>query len=196
MEKSLVFNLDDFCESYMTKEKWDLLFEMEKVCPELKITMFTIPGLCSRRWLAYVKEKFPWIEMALHGAAHDENDVYYTSIDAQRSLGQYNPAYFCKGFKAPQWRLRKEAYDEIRKSGFWVAVNRSTAEFNEDGLTYRYDTGKEIRRDFLYDDGGFLRLHGHITTAPNGIGEVSGDFFNVLSNVKNCKFISELFPCS
>jgi hypothetical protein len=193
MEKPIIFNLDDFCEEYMTREKWDLLFELNRMSPELKITMFTIPLKNTHHWLAFVKEKYgEWIKMALHGTDHKESDTFFEDYDAQVAMNLFNPAYYIKGFKAPKWRLGKPAYDYFRKYGFWVATNK-TNDFvkPDDDLNFKYDEGKEIIKDMLYETPDSFRLHGHITQAPNGISEAFEKFCSIVKKHHAYKFIGE-----
>lgn len=190
----LVFNLDDFCEAYMTKDKWELLFELKKIAPNIKITMFTIPLKCSSRWLAYVKENFgDWIQMALHGTTHSEHDSFFTENDANVAMHFYNDKFFSKCFKAPKWHLGKDAYDKFRNDGFIVATNKTNSfAANDDECNYRYDRGQEIIKDMLYRAGNLFSLHGHITVSVNGISEVFSLFCQIVVQFKNFKFIDEV----
>lgn len=193
MEKPLIFNLDDFCEEYMTQEKWNCLFEFNRIAPELKITMFTIPLRSSRKWLSFVKEKYgEWIRMALHGTDHKEFDTYFEDYDAQAAMNLFNPAFYVKGFKAPGWRMARPAYDYFRKYGFWVATNKTNNFVKpDDNLNFKYDEGEEIIKDMLYETADSFRLHGHITEAPNGISQVFDKFCTILSKHHAYKFIGE-----
>ena len=192
--KPVIFNLDDFCEKNMTEDKWKVLNALHKKYPGLKITMLTVPMKSSEGWLKYVKKHCPFIEMALHGTDHEQGDDYYNKSAVHTAISFYNPDIYVKGFKAPNWHMNKEAYDEFRKEGFWVCTNgKHDFALRSDDLNYKYSDGEMKLKDMLYECDKYKRLHGHITPSYNGILEVSQEWFYMFTENQEFKFISEIF---
>ena len=72
--KDTIFDLDDLCD-----RGWDgrgsrceLLLELKLQFPELKVTLFAIPGLSSLTFLSELAKE-NWIELAVHGWTHQPN---------------------------------------------------------------------------------------------------------------------------
>jgi hypothetical protein len=201
--QSIYVDFDDFCEEYMTPERWRLLQELRRIYPDFKVTMFTIPGKSSALWLRQVKKEHAWIEMAVHGTTHEDPSEWLASGEEalQRFRQVYDGEIYARGFKAPGWKLSKGAYNALRQAGFWVATNRTNAFAKpNDPLNYKYDDGDEVLPGVHYRHPFFDAWHGHVQTqrpcrAPlrNGLEEV----FDLISKAwhpqSRFHFISERF---
>jgi hypothetical protein len=191
--KPVIFNLDDFCQDSMTYRRWKILNDIKAKYPDFRVTMFTIPMRCSWKWLRMVKFDYPWIENAVHGTDHSIQDTYLRGGAARRISEVYDPEFYVKGFKAPKWLVGEESYNDLRRCGFWVATNKSHVFTSDhDSLNYRYDSGKELIKDTLYDNKDFISFHGHITESPNGIENLEQMILDMWESDQQFKFISEV----
>jgi hypothetical protein len=200
---NIYVDLDDFCEEYMTPERWQLLQELRRIYPDFKVTMFTIPGKSSPMWLRRVKEEHSWIEMAVHGTRHEDRSEWLGSGDEalRRFRWVYNDEIYAKGFKAPWWKLSKEAYVALRQAGFWVATNKTNPFAKpDDPLNYKYDDGDEVLRDIHYRHPFFDAWHGHVPTQRSSgapLPNALEDAYNLISQAwhpqSRFHFISERF---
>lgn len=141
---------DDFCESNTGIN--ELMFIKSHV-PDFKITLFTVPGLCSKEFLEEIK-KLDWIDMVPHGWLHPtpveclswtyEESIAY--LDRIESLG------LTKGFKAPGWQISDGMYRALVERGYWVADK----DYNNERRP------KELQA-YLLDDRNKLHFHiGHM----------------------------------
>jgi hypothetical protein len=196
-------DLDDFCEEYMTAERWQLLHDLRAIYSDFKVTMFTIPGKSSPRWLRWVKSEFPWIEMAVHGTTHENQGEWLVSgEEALRKIEWvFNDQIYTRGFKAPWWKISAEADHALRTAGFWVATNK-TNKFADPGnpLNYQYDTGDEVLPDIHYKHPFFDTWHGHVQSQkqythsnPNGLEDIFHLIADAWHSQARFGFISELF---
>lgn len=196
-------DLDDFCEEYMITERWKVLHQLRQIYPNFKVTMFTIPNKSSLQWLRWVKKEFQWIDMGVHGTNHENQSEWLVSGKEaiKKFYAVYNEEVFSKGFKAPWWKISKEAYDALRGAGIWVATNKSNNFIKpDDRLNYEYDTGEEILPDIHYGYTFFDTWHGHVQpqrqynpTNPNGIEEVFHLIKDAWHPQSDFRFISEIF---
>lgn len=115
-----VVDADDFCENL---NALDLLFQLRAKIPGFKITLFTIIGECSRRFLEEVQD-ISWIRIAAHGWVHKPctllaPDVFRDHMERieERTVGIRN---YTKGFKSPKWRMTPWAYEVLMKHGYWI----------------------------------------------------------------------------
>lgn len=114
----MIFSLDDF---YEDCPRYDLLFALKNLVPELKVNMFTILGRCSPRWIKKNK-KIDWIDMVPHGWGHvSEECLFWTKEDTFKYLDKIEPFGLTKGFKAPGYRISNEAYLALLERDYWVA---------------------------------------------------------------------------
>lgn len=200
--QKVYLDLDDFCEEYMKEVNWQLLHELRRIYPDFKVTMFTIPGKSSLQWLKWVKKEYPWIEMAVHGTTHEDQSEWLVSGEKamQKLILVYNRDVFCKGFKAPWWKISKDAYNALRNAGFWVATNK-TNKFakTKDPLNYKYDAADEMLPDIHYGHPFFDTWHGHVqslrqyTSKPNGLPDVFDTIKGAWDGQAKFGFISEFF---
>mgnify|MGYP001213016571 CR=1 FL=1 len=190
--KPVVFNLDDFCEEIMTAESWKILLELKRRYHKLKITMFTIPFLCTEEWLRMVKKTYPWIEMHYHGSNHSDRDEWLarTEWDAPYS------SYFFRGFKAPWWRLGQPSADMLDKKGFVISACRGYFDVNASRV-YHFNIGNKHIHKVWYEREAFHSVHSHVQHQKTYDGLPDGDLLDQLLSAfpKNSRFlfISELF---
>ena len=115
----ILLDSDDFCEG---NSQLDLLFRMKSFNPNLKINLFTCPGLSSLTWLEEMA-RIDWIQMLFHTKEHkpvvnmvkeefEEEVDYWEYIDV-------GP----KGFKAPGWEMTPWAYEILKERGWWIFDN-------------------------------------------------------------------------
>lgn len=116
---TFIVDADDFCEENHDLER---LMHIKSKVPNFKITLFTIPGLCSKKFLKEIK-KLDWIDMVPHGWLHPtpleaQNWSYKESLDY---LERIEPLGLTKGFKAPGWQISDGMYKALQEKGYWVA---------------------------------------------------------------------------
>lgn len=119
-----LFDLDDACDDARTREDLLRLEDLKADIPTLKVTLFTIPGRCSPKWLDEMMARYDWIDWVQHGWLH--RDCYeclswskkdcLAALRAARSMG-----FTTKGFKAPGWQISDGCYEALAEEGYWVA---------------------------------------------------------------------------
>lgn len=121
LEKRTAFivDADDFCEDNHGLQ--DLLFIKGQV-PNFKITLFTIPGRCSKEFLKKIK-KYDWIDLVPHGWMHPDpyECLNWTYEQSKEYLEKIEPLGMTKGFKAPGWQISDGMYKALEEKGYWVA---------------------------------------------------------------------------
>ena len=119
----IILEFDDFCEgSLLNKscDRLDLLLDLKKSIPELKITLFTVLGRCSMNWIREMKS-IPWIDMCPHGWLHFGEEACVTKKEATDYLDRIEPFKLTKVFKAPGWRISDQFCEALRERGYWLA---------------------------------------------------------------------------
>lgn len=143
-------DLDDFSEDNAHLE---LLEEVREQVPQFRVTLFTIPGRCSRGFLEMVGEKMPWVRMIPHGWSHHSNRECerWGYEDSLAYLRRMRHSYPCmgQGFKAPGWQISDGMYKALLEMGYWVADQQ----YNN----YRRPPGL---RAYLLDSSN--KIHGHL----------------------------------
>lgn len=189
--KPIVLDLDDFCEEIMTNELWGLIHLLKKQYPKLKITMFTIPLLCSEAWLTMVQTQYPWIEMHYHGSDHKNPTEW---LEISNSLNLPHPQYFHKGFKAPWWRLGQTTAELLRNEGYLISSRLGQRDI--EGRAYRFNVGTQHMRDVWYENDLHHAVHSHVQHQKLKDGLPDGNVLDSLCGAfpKNSDFwfVSEL----
>ncbi len=172
--KNVIFDLDDFAEPE-ERNCLDALISLKEKFPNLKVTLFSIPFYnknSQRDFLVDVSNKYPWIELAVHGWEHDSNFECAT-WDLRTAIKNINRAIhygcFVKGFKAPGWQISRDTYQACKNLGVWVADHKVSA-YTEPGIL-----NKERRPLGLpiYEIDHEWMLHGHTwNCVGNGIYEL------------------------
>lgn len=109
---TLVISLDDYSEKYGGYEE---IRELHQEFPDIKITLFAIPG--DGKYLA--KAKADWTEIACH-SAHSGASREWSKEEAIASLMKHKKQGFAIGYKAPGWRLTQAIRDACNETGFWL----------------------------------------------------------------------------
>jgi hypothetical protein len=114
-----IIDADDFHE---TNNRLDLLFRIKEHIPNFKINLFTVPGLCSDRFLEEMK-KLDWIDMIPHGWTHPNpiECAKWTYAQSCSYLDRIEPLKLTHGFKAPGWQITDGMYGALLEKGYWVA---------------------------------------------------------------------------
>jgi len=143
-----VIDLDDFHDENFSG---DLLVHMKVMQPNLKVTLFAIPALCSRefvrRWQAC-----DWVDLVPHGLTHKTSrecqnwtrQQMLDCIDFTETMG-----FTSRGFKAPGWQISDGCYEALLERGYWVADQ-----------TYNNERRPPQLRTYLLDSSA--KIHGHI----------------------------------
>ena len=178
---NIIFTLDDFFE---TNHRLDLLTAIKEQSPGMKVTLFTEPAHCSYEWLKDLKDRYDWIEFAVHGWEHDVADgpveclhwSYDDIIKHLKMVEEKFPGIFVKGFKAPGWQINDEVYRALKDSGYWVM--NQYIENPPEGKFYTTNHPWEV--------------NGHIQNTPyNGLEELFHTK-NVFSLESKYHFVSEI----
>lgn len=115
-----VLDLDD---AYPGNDRRALLYDLKRQVPGLRVTLFAIPGRCTREWIAEMRE-LDWVELVPHGWMHETNrecerwtyQNMRTALSCALVLG-----FTTRGFKAPGWQISDGCYAELAARGYWVA---------------------------------------------------------------------------
>lgn len=110
---------DDFCE---TNTDWDRLASIKRRNPDFRITLFTVPGLCSTDFISRMME-YEWLELAPHGWLHKtaRECEHWTLNEARRCLELVEPFGMARIFKAPGWQISDDTYRALIEFGYTVA---------------------------------------------------------------------------
>jgi len=182
----VIFDLDDYCNKYNC---FDELLKLKKEIPNLKVTLFTIPGRIKLQLLEDTKFQ-DWIQLAVHGIYHDSNFEFAKKSYAEayyQLWKSHDPFFYVKGFKAPGWQISTQTMRVLKDLGWWVAVQYSDGRYNghpdgphqppiPEGLSY-YACNE------LPDD--VISIHGHTwDTCGNSIKDLKPE----LMKYKDCEF--------
>lgn len=172
MAKELIMDFDDFSEE---NNNLELLEELKKEIPNLKVTLFTIPAQCTKQFCKYISA-LDWIELAIHGEFHNYLECStWTKEKTLKVLDKYEQwGCFKKIFKPPYWAGSVGMNEALEERGYILAQNKET-------------TG--VSKLYLLNDNS---VHGHIqNVCENGLEEK----FNYYKSLKDSsfKFISEMY---
>src|SRR2546429_4234257 len=134
--KSLCIDMDDFSLEGPAANMMNWMFYLKGKYPEFKITLFAIPGRSNFPWLWEVA-RLPWIELALHGWDHDE--------EQEINFTQLREWPFAKIYKGPNWKVTEREKVALAESGYILATKERESYGN---------------KQWALTDGG--ALHGHI----------------------------------
>ena len=192
-----IVNFDDFCQEYVTDKHIRMLRQLRWQYPNFKCTMFSIPYKSTRDWRREALYSYAdWMEIGIHGTKHlkinefrikdpDKLDFIYYHLN-----GLHINDMLSRTFKAPWWKISKEFFDYMTEKKWIIATNRLNCFYPEiKKYEYRYDKGKEIKRDNYYVNGKRHSWHGHIEN--NGINGLEECFMDLLSLwPKDMKFLT------
>lgn len=167
MDKEIILDLDDFFES---NNRLDLLFQLKAQIPNFKVTLFTVPGLCSKEFCQEVA-KLDWVQLALHGDIHSEKECKnWTKEQTLEYLNKYEAwGCFQKIFKAPFWIGSLGLYEGLKEKMYRLAINNQDVDY------------PDVYRHYLNSNN----IHGHIN---NVVGNGLEDILNDILDKKDYKF--------
>lgn len=190
MSDFLVFDSDDFganhiisdmCQSHDCRDQLD---KFHYANPNLKATLFAIPGYMTPEIAEWCRANSGWIELAVHGIFHSSNyeceNMTYEEFDtAINNLQPMIDTYFVKGFKAPGWQISDDIYRWLQEHGWWVA--------DQD---YNNDRRPEGLPAYIIGDNS---LHTHTwDCCGNGVYELEDQIKNDIKDIESFKFVSEV----
>lgn len=152
MNTHIVLDLDD---AYPGNDRMELLRELKRHVPRLKVTLFAIPGRCNTEWVSEMNTT-QWVEIVPHGWMHETNRECekWNTLDAYAALdGTLLVGINTNGFKAPGWQISIATYLELQRRGYWVADQPYNNHRRPSGL-----------RTYLLGDPppGVVQIHGHV----------------------------------
>lgn len=188
--KPVIFDLDDFCEELMTAERWSFLFELKRAVPELRVTMFTIPGKCSTGWLENIAKNYDWIEMQYHGSQHEDRDEWFGRED----FNFPHPDLFARGFKAPWWRMDQVTANALDREGYIISACKGYFDVSGSRV-YRFNEGIRRIPTVWFESADYHSVHSHIQEqkAGDGLPQIFDQVLSALVFAKRFLFVSELF---
>ncbi len=151
-DKTVVLDLDD---AYPGNDRMDMLADLKREVPELKVTLFAIPGRCTRAWVREMNDT-PWIEIVPHGWMHDTNREcqHWSQQHAMWALaGAEDRGFEIDGFKAPGWQISDGCYAALSQCGYWVMDQPYNNHRRPQGMRC-YLLGEQ--------PPGIVQIHGHV----------------------------------
>lgn len=124
-KNDVIFDLDDFCDNGTDGRgsRFEILQGLKTDLPNLKVTLFTIPGQSTAEFLRPIAE-LDWIELAVHGWLHESNTECRTwdAEQTRKALAKAEEmACFVKGFKAPGWVINPNVCKVLEERDYWLA---------------------------------------------------------------------------
>ena len=149
MHSLVIVDADDLYD----KPGIDGLIGLKNRVPRLRITLFTIVGRCSKRFLARVK-RHNWIDMVPHGWLHANSKecADWNLAQSRAYLDKIDGYGLTHGFKAPGWQISDGMYAALVERGYWVADQR-----------YNKHRRPAALRAYLIDAPN--KIHGHLGRA-------------------------------
>ncbi len=171
-----VFDSDDFHDG---NHRLDLLAQLHDANPRFKITVFAIPGLCTRRFLNTLPA---WVEIAAHGWMHPhpreaENWTYDRAMEALTE--PIVEEFFVNGWKSPGWQVSDGTYQALMDEGWWIADHPDNNSRRPAGLkTHVLGTGDHI--------------HSHVSNScGNGLEELWDYYLSEVTDADGFEFVSQ-----
>lgn len=182
----ILFDLDDYCDDERSDQDFLRLEGLVAEIPRLKVTLFTIPGRCSPRWVEKQKE-IPWIELAIHGWHHKSNYecASWTKADCKAALrAAREMGLTTRGFKAPGWQISDGCYQALLEEGYWIADQHYNDARRPGGLkAYCLETSGQAAISKLTGEANGFRQYvcvGFATQLHGHLGNLNGRNENAL----------------
>lgn len=146
----IVFDLDDLCDDF---DPFSELCSLKNRFPKLKVTLFAIPGRCSRELLD-LYAGLDWVELAAHGYHHSSMECaiwgHREAADKLSEIAEKMPV--SKLFKAPGW-VGNPAVAKALKDGGWSLAHHAGHD----------EWGDDLPPVYVYNDDTFMvtAIHGH-----------------------------------
>lgn len=147
MQKYMI-DCDDFCQS---NEDWELILALKQAVPNLKLNLFTIPGECTKSFIAIMRERYDWIRLYPHGYMHrTSRECEHWPYDvANNYLAQLEREDWPKVWRSPGWQSSIELMQCLADRD-WIFCDQ---EYNS------YRRPHNIR---VYELDSPWKIHGHI----------------------------------
>lgn len=178
---------------------YDDLLRLRDSFKDFKITAFTIPlpkeffnGVNAKqfttekykKWAAIVNEQ-KWLEVAIHGFAHTQNEMEISYEKATQMLQATENFFdemglqYSKIFKAPFWQYSYDAMVALRDRGYVISIDRNHQRPVPDGAkTFVYNWSFE---EPLPENVDVLKGHGHfVGRNTNNISDTLGNILHHL----------------
>lgn len=183
------------CDMDDETDKWsslEYLLLLKEKFPKFKVTLFTIPGDSSLPHLLHLKS-YSWIELALHGWNHRDEDYQHSPREMQEwsyertnqyinFIEEFYPGIFAQGLKAPGWQISDGTYDCLLHHKYWVMDREYNDDRRPKGLKYHSLDQSDVLHFHTWDCYG---------TVDNFIG-TSLSKFNGVSPDDDFLFVSEV----
>lgn len=178
--------ISDMCQSHDCRDQLD---KFHLANPNLKATLFAIPGEMTPELLFWCAANRSWIELAVHGFYHKSNyeceTMTYDEFDAAvhswglEGLGLDNGDWFVKGFKAPGWQISDDIYRWLKDHGWWVADQ-----------SYNNDRRPKDLPVYIIGDNS---MHHHTwDCVGNGVYELEESILERIKDETDFRFVSEM----
>jgi len=195
-KQTIIFDIDDFCVTATP----NLLFKIRDHYPNFKCTLFTIPFDIQflnkkinqkkyQEWADLVAKEKDWMEIAVHGFAHLQNEMNCTYEEAQQIISSAEKMFssfklpFVKIFKAPFWQISQPAMKAVVDNGYVLAHHPNDI-LPQDSHWKTYTYNHSI--DDKWTEQKLIRAHGHMGTGVgNGLLECLD---NVLQMPEDAEF--------
>ena len=120
----MIVDFDDFSQD---NNRLDILFKIKAICPDFKVTLFTVPAECSKEFCREVA-KLDWVQLALHGEHHTHIECStWTKEHTLEVLDRYEKwGCFQKIFKPPYWAGSEGLNEALKERGYILAQNKQT----------------------------------------------------------------------
>lgn len=172
----MIIDADDF---YDANNRLDLIYALKEANPAFKMTLFTVPGLCTDTFLASLPD---YLEVAVHGWLHPDpyECVGWTRSDMERLLVRPIVRERCiRLFKAPGWQISDACYDVLLAHDYAVADQP----YNDE----RRPAGLRVHR---LGDGD--HSHHHVQdVCGNGLKESWDALLSRVTSAESFEFVSE-----
>ncbi len=182
----IVCDWDDFHDG---NHQLDRFYELKRLNPRFRATLFAVPGLCSDEFLATIPR---WLELAVHGWLHPDpyeasEWTYERTIEVMEA--EIVRTHFVNGFKAPGWQISDGTYQALLEHGWWVADQTYNDHRRPSKLRFHTEgQGGDARRNKGVGD----HWHGHIqNVCDNGIEETWGCLTDRVRGEEEFRFVSE-----
>lgn len=147
MSETYYIDLDDFCAD---NNELGRLLTLKEVIPSLKLNLFTIPGLCSNKFLKEVRA-VKWVRMYPHGCYHTTSREcqewnYETSMGWLISLESTDWPML---WKSPGWQTSDDLFKALAERN-WIVADQA----------YNNDRRPKELRAYILDSPN--KIHGHI----------------------------------
>lgn len=200
-KQTFIIDLDDFSS---LKPGELQLTKMKSHFPDFKVTLFTTPFDAKYvlnhapieklyDWGKLVEANKDWMEIAVHGFAHERGECMVKShkeaetlIRASENVFKKIGVPFVKIFKAPHWEMNQTFEEVLNDMGYVKAIDRNSPVVHTNIPTYTWSWSIETPLPEFHTVKG----HGHVIGTNNGIDKELPNLLKIPTDAE-FKFISE-----